>query len=82
MSGGAVGSGDAVGHLGQGDGVFRSEDEFFLLAEGFEGLAEDFIFVVGDVESAGEGTLFERLVVGAADETHYSIGEAFWHGGV
>ena len=68
--------------MGEGDGAFGSEDDFFLLAEDFEGLTEEMVLVVGDVEGAGEGALFERLVVGAADEPYDSVRKAFWHGGV
>jgi len=79
VSGGTVCSGDAVGHLGQGDGAFRAEDELFLMAQDFNGLTKEIVLVVGDVEGAGEGTLLERLVVGSADETHYSVCVSFWH---
>ena len=65
--------------MGEGDGGFGAEDEFFLLEQDFNGLTKDVVLVVGDVEGAGEGALFERLVVRSADETHYSVGIAFWH---
>ena len=62
-AGGFEGADDAVGYLGQGDGAFGGDDDFAVLAELLDGVGEEWVLFVRDVESAGQRALFEGLIV-------------------